>query len=128
MELLQEYCRVVKVLLSMGKKVVLIYETPEIGWNAQPKVQRNRIQGITTDLTVSYEHVKARNRDVNLAFDKLQHVNLTKIYPEQILCDSTTNRCRVQNGTQVYYEDSHHLDPVAASDLFGDVLTQALHL
>jgi hypothetical protein len=117
---------VVKRLLGMGKKVVLIYETPEIGWNVPIKIKQNQVQGIKDDLTVSYERVKKRNRDITLNFDKIKHVNITRIYPEEVLCSTKTNRCRTQNGSTIYYNDNHHFNYDIAVSLFSDEIRKAL--
>jgi hypothetical protein len=126
--LMQEYLHVIETLLNLGKKVVLVYQVPEIGWNAKVKVNQNQVQGVKDDLTVSYELVKQRNRDLTDAFDKIKHPNLSRIYPEKVLCSTQTNRCRVQNGSINYYLDSHHLNYENAVALFEDVFRQALKL
>jgi hypothetical protein len=112
----------------MGKKVVLMYPTPEIGWNAKVKIKQNQINGVKADLTVSYELVKKRNGPVTDTFDKLKHENLTKIYSEKVFCSTETNRCRVQNGNTVYYSDTHHLDADNAVQLFSESLSEALKI
>ena len=126
--LLYEYIRVVEELLQLGKYVVLIYEVPEHGWNVRTKIQQNQLKEITTDLSVSYDVVRERNYAINNAFDILQHRNLTKIYPERILCKTETNRCYAQNGTHIFYNDSHHLNKYSAQLLFGNLLKRALRL
>ena len=110
----------------MGKKVILIYDTPEIGWNPIAKIKLNRMNNITTDLTIRYDVVKERLRPIIESFDKLIHPNLAKIYPLEILCNATTNRCRVQNGTRIYYSDTNHMVPEHVHTLFGDALRKAL--
>jgi hypothetical protein len=90
------------------------------------KIKQNRANGITDDLTVSYDVVKQRNRDVTENFDKLKHKNLRRIYPEKVLCSNDTNRCRVQNNDTIYYEDSHHLNYDNAVALFEHAFRDAL--
>ncbi len=126
---LEEYVRVIDELLRIGKKVVLFYQTPEIsghGWHIRAAINRNRLNGITEDISVSYQAIKERNKAVNDVFDKLEHKNLRKIYPEKRMCDETTNKCYAQKGELVYYEDPHHIVHETARILFSDDLSNAV--
>ena len=43
-------------------------------------------------------------------FDKIDHKNLHRVYPENIFCNSLLqSRCVAHNLEELYYFDDHHL-------------------
>jgi hypothetical protein len=121
-------CVLIKELQSSDYQVVLIYDKADIAFHPGVLIHRNQMNGITGDLTISLDYVRQRSTPINKSFDLLNHVNLTKIYPINVLCSEVDNKCRVQNGTLVYFDDSNHIKPEVLRMLFGDLLRQALHL
>ncbi len=100
--------------LSMGKKVILVYPVPEVGWD--PK----RVAFISTqflgkrfkdiELSTDYQRFKKRTAGAYNALDDVRDTpNLFRIRPADIFCDSfIANRCAVAyDGVQFYRDDDH---------------------
>ncbi len=104
------YKNAVLDLLNAGKKVILVYPVPEVGWNAPSYAAKKLIH--TKDSSVSTSHQKyiERNADAIAALDAIgEHTNLVRIKPEKMLCDTyIKDRCvAVVNDVSLYFDDNH---------------------
>ncbi len=96
--------------LDSGKKVLLIYPIPEVGWDVPKSLTKVLMSESQMDLSTSYDNFKKRTHDTYTALDRIgEHPNLIRIRPDRILCDSyTKGRCISQlNGIPLYYDNNH---------------------
>jgi hypothetical protein len=57
------------------------------------------------------------------AFDNITHVNLTRIKPHEMLCDTVIKqRCIVQSASEIFYHDASHLSMVGVKLFLPQVL------
>lgn len=110
----RRYTEGIKALLDGGKRVVLVYPIPEVGWNVPALLAK--IAAYEPDrsspVSTSYELFKRRNQLTIAAFDALgfDDPELRRIYPHEELCDrSLPGRCVVVRGADVLYVDDDHL-------------------
>ncbi len=96
--------------LDTGKKVVLVYPIPEVGWDT-PNALVKRLMNRMGPLTTSYERYEERNALVLDALDALgDQPNLFRIHPEQIFCNADIEgRCETHVGSKPLYDDDDHL-------------------
>ncbi len=113
-------------LLSNGKRVVLIYPVPEVGWDVPYLLAKEKLYGIDRDapLTTSYEVFKER---VDISYKQLarvkHHPNLLKIKPEDLLCNTyLAGRCAAQLNEAPLYYDNNHLSKLGATILVENML------
>ena len=107
------YVKSIRKYMDLGRKVVLIYQVPEVGWNV-PQLMAKKMffntSDSTTEITTNYKFYLERNKDSNAVLDSLgNHKNLIRIKPDSILCDSfVSGRCvATLNGVPLYYDDDH---------------------
>ncbi|HEY9276897.1 MAG TPA: acyltransferase family protein [Methylotenera sp.] len=107
------YINSLRVLLDSGRKIVLIYPIPEMGWNVPRKMLRlYALNGEITkdDASINYSIFLKRNLNAYRALDSLgTHENLIRIYPEKVLCNIyVLGRCVAHvDGNPIYYDDDH---------------------
>lgn len=104
-------------LLAMGRRVVLVYPTPEAGWMVPLQmVRRQRSATAWGELTVPHAAVMRRSALSVAALDRIgNHPNLIRLYPERRLCSvQGGSRCRVELAGQALYSDAHHLTDAGA--------------
>jgi peptidoglycan/LPS O-acetylase OafA/YrhL len=117
--------RTVGRLLQAGKKVVIVYPVPEVGYDVPSTAARLVAQG--HDLS-SFNMPEGLYRErQQIAFGILnrlgRHVGLIRIYPTQALCPH--NRCVAMMDGKPLYFDSHHLS-IPGSMTLVPLLARAL--
>lgn len=119
----------INAYLEAGKKVVLVYPIPEVGWPVPEYIAKQTLFGEKDFVTsTSYALFKERNK---IAFETLDaipnHENLTRVYPDEILCNTyQKDRCVfVLDGEPLYFDDNH-LSKTGAGLIVGEVL-KTLH-
>jgi peptidoglycan/LPS O-acetylase OafA/YrhL len=116
----------VESYLDRNKKVILIYPIPEVGWDVPNYLAKSTLfsGSVRTDLSTSYALYKARNKKAIDALDAIgNHENLTRIYPDRILCNTfQKERCVAQlNGVPLYY-DNNHLSNFGAAFIVSEII------
>lgn len=113
-------------LVSDGKRVVLVYPVPEVGWDASYLLAKEELYGIERDapLSTSYEVFKER---VDISYKQLSrvtpHPNLLKIKPGDLLCNTyLAGRCAAQLDEGLLYYDDNHLSQLGATILVENML------
>jgi peptidoglycan/LPS O-acetylase OafA/YrhL len=103
----------IRKILESGRRVILIYPSPEMGWDVPMRLAKTyRINGnITpTDASTSHETYQARNEAAISALDEIEDSDrLVRIRPEPLLCPSQgSGRCLAHtNGISLYFDDNH---------------------
>ncbi|MBB3229532.1 acyltransferase family protein [Halomonas stenophila] len=110
-------------LVNDGKRVVLYYPVPEVGWDVPYLLAKERIYGIERQapLSTNYERYKERVASSYRQFARVApHRNILKMEPSALLCDTyLPGRCAAQIEDQIFYYDSNHLS-VQGSSLLVD--------
>lgn len=117
-------------LIKAGKKVILIYPIPEVGFDVPDRLAKQRLlQQVGAD-TTSHDVYLERNKRVLSLFDSLgEHPNLVRVRPDQVFCDTTPGgRCHTVKGTEILYYDDDHLSNAGARLLADDVVKAMLHV
>lgn len=125
----QAYKESVERLLQMGKKVILVYPIPEVGWNV-PRYVRNHFLSngdqAFSPKTGSTSHDVFRNRNSRAyeALDSIgEHPGLYRVYPEKIFCNKLVRgRCIVQKDNLLLYADDDHLSDAGAALVVKDII------
>ena len=100
--------KTVETLLNAGKRVVLVYPIPEVGYDVPPTLARMALEGRPLDsFTRPFSYYENRQKFVFEALDGLgQSRQLVRVYPYKRLCDA--RRCIVSaNGEPLYHDDDH---------------------
>lgn len=112
MRVMEKYQQTVLRHLHEGRKVILIYPIPEVGWSVPEYAARHLMLEKTPLTSLSTRHAvfKQRNRDTYEALDRIgEHPNLVRIKPESLFCNTfVTDRCAAMaDGIFLYYDDDH---------------------
>lgn len=102
----------IQKLLDGGKKVVLVYPTPAVGWDVPVYLARENLLGIHrwVPLSTSYAVFKRRTQGTYEQLDQLRDdPSLIRIKPEDVFCNTVIpGRCIAQfNGEPLYVDDDH---------------------
>ena len=109
--------------LAKKNKVIILYPIPEVGWHVPQKIFLNsRLNYLkfwqnksdeeltrTEKITTSFKVYLERNKRVFDLFDDISGKNIYRIYPHQIFCNRSDNRCLTHDKNNVYYYDYNHL-------------------
>lgn len=104
-------------LLENGHHVILIYPTPEVGWDVPSKLYAQipssggirPLQLMSNPITTSYERYKQRTKSSFELLDRVKHKNLFRIYPHQLICDKQiSGRCITHDESRILYSDDDH--------------------
>ncbi|SHM81941.1 acyltransferase family protein [Halomonas cupida] len=108
---LSSFRKSIEMLVSSGKKVVLIYPVPEVGWNV-PRAMHHRIEnGLDPQITTSYEVFEERNDRSYDFLDSIAVQGVSRIYPEKVLCNTyVVGRCVASLESTPLYSDDDHLN------------------
>jgi hypothetical protein len=122
------YRATIKALLDAGKKVVLIYPVPEVGWNVPKYLAKKQLHYATTkeQLSSSFTVFKQRSRNAYTQLGMLnKHENLLTIYPEKVFCNTAIQgRCMAELANKPLYFDDDHLNKLGSDMLSKEVLDQ----
>jgi peptidoglycan/LPS O-acetylase OafA/YrhL len=117
--------RTVRRLLQAGKRVVIVYPVPEVGYDVPSTAARLLAQGYDLSTFGMPEHLYRERQQI--AFGILnrlgRHVGLIRIYPTQALCPQ--DRCVAMMDGKPLYFDSHHLS-IPGSKTLVPLLARAL--
>lgn len=111
-------------LLKSGKRVLLVYPVPEVGWDVPTYASKKLLYSNEKSVTTSYEKFLERNAAAIDALNSLgMHENLVRIQPEKVLCNTAIKgRCiAVSNGVSLYY-DEDRLSNAGAELLTSEII------
>jgi hypothetical protein len=116
----------IRLILNSGRKVILVYPVPEMGWNvpvllAKLKMRNGSLNG--ADASVGYDVFKQRSSDTNNTLDEIQNNNLYRIKPENIFCNSfLKDRCAAHVNGMPFYFDDNHLSELGADLVINQII------
>lgn len=118
--LLKRYTDGIQALLATGRQVILVYPTPEVGWEIPTFYWKSRMfNGLPESGTITHSHAafSERNRAVITALDAVgEHPNLVRIRPDHLLCNAGgSGRCLAVERGQLLYADDDHLSNLGAA-------------
>lgn len=118
------YKKSVQRLLDGGKKVILVYPIPEVGFDVPKRLYKIKLFGYKAEVTTSYDVFLDRNRRVLAAFDSIpDHKNLIKIHSDKSFCDTRSGgRCVTVKGGDIFYYDDDHLSNSGAKIIASEVV------
>ena len=121
--------------LDLGHTVVIVYPIPEVGWHVPNLVkgeldQHAKYQQLRAfkelEITTSYPVFKQRSKLSSQILDGVgEHPRLHRVFPDQLLCLETTQRCYTHDKSRLFYTDDDHLAPYTAQ-LVTDQIATAL--
>jgi len=119
--------RTVVALSGMGKKVILVSDVPEIGYNV-PRVHmiESRFPMLMNgfDVRPTVPEYQARQKEANAILEELAKLpGVTLIHPETRMFDEN-GRGRIMANGELLYVDDHHLSTAGAlfvAPVFDDV-------
>jgi len=123
----QLYRATIEAYLDKGKRVVLVYPVPEVGWHAPYYLAKEILfrHQRTEVLSTSFTVFKERTKNVREQLDRLaSHKNLLIIKPEYLFCNTLMagpGRCIAQIGKNPVYLDDNHLNTIG-----GDMLSKKI--
>ena len=117
----------VRSLLDAGKKVILVYPVPEVGWSVPHLLARmETAQGKKHDtISTNYARERKRNAIAVAALDAIgHHPNLIRVRPARILCNTfIKNRCVAAVDGVPFYLDHNHLIAAGAKLVVDKIIT-----
>lgn len=118
LKLTKSFTGAIHQLLSLGKRVVLIYPTPEVALDVPDTLARLRRRGIDRALSTRMDVFEERNRATLEMLDSLgSHNRITRVYPAKTLCNTfVAGRCVANYGDKIFYRDDDHLS-IEGADL-----------
>jgi peptidoglycan/LPS O-acetylase OafA/YrhL len=104
----------IKLLISAGKKIIIIYPVPEVGWHVPETLAKRGVlfrELVVEKYYVTYSDFMKNNRESYTFLDKIKpNSHVIKIYPEKFLCNVVKeNKCIVEINNTPLYGDSNHL-------------------
>jgi peptidoglycan/LPS O-acetylase OafA/YrhL len=108
-----QFIKSINELLDYGHKIILQYPVPQLGWDPKREIFYQNVFSKKITLftaSVSFDSFKNYIKNTENLFDKIDHKNLHRVYPENIFCNSLLqSRCVAHNLEELYYFDDHHL-------------------
>jgi peptidoglycan/LPS O-acetylase OafA/YrhL len=111
----------VRALLDAGKRVVLVYPIPEVGYDVPAALAQMTLQGEDpASFTQPLSYYKQRQQFIFRVLDSLgQSKNIIRIYPHRLLCSETA--CVTYAYGKPLYRDGDHLS-MAGADFVAPLL------
>ncbi len=120
----------VKALLTAGKKVVLVYPIPEVGWDT-PSIGIKKAWKSQKDITIStsFKQFIARNSYTFSTLDSvIKHEKLKRVYPHKFFCNTyMQDRCIAIYKSNSFYRDSNHLSNSGANLIVDDIVRATIY-
>lgn len=113
-------------LLDAGKRVVLVYPVPEVGWDVPVTLAKIYARG-GAPLTTSEQRYRERAGDIIALYDSIPDQDrLVRVRPEELFCSTdVTGRCSVADEDSIFYLDDDHLSVAGANKVVTDILNEA---
>jgi peptidoglycan/LPS O-acetylase OafA/YrhL len=118
----------IQTILDSGKKVILLYPVPEMGWDVPRVISRSLLVNgsVSKEVgSVSYNVFRQRNKSAIKALDSIvSRANLIRIRPEEVLCNTLVkDRCVAHINGEALYFDNNHLSNKGAEVVLREVIS-----
>jgi len=124
----QLYRATIEEYLDKGKRVVLVYPVPEVGWHVPYYLAKEILfKKLRNEaLSTNYKVFKDRTKNVREQLDKIKsHQNLVRVKPEKVFCNTVIEgRCIVQRGGTPLYLDDDHLNSIGGAMLSKKIIAK----
>ena len=109
--------------LSKNNYVILIYPIPSFKFDITKKIMNEVPKGTfkateylnNNPFTSNYDEYVRENSFIIEKFNKINHKNLFKIYPDEIFCDKIDEKkCFPHKGKNIFYSDTTHFSSMGA--------------
>ena len=116
--------------ISKNNKVILVYPTPEIGFNLQYTLLKGRnwklMQKNPTLFKYPYKKYMAINKELFEFFDTLKNKNIHRVYPHKLFCNTKIkDQCLLHNEKDIFFSDEYHLSIVGA-EMVNELLIEKI--
>ena len=116
--------------ISKNNKVILVYPTPEIGFNLQYTLLKGRnwklMQKNPTLIKYPYKKYMTINKELFEFFDTLKNKNIHRVYPHKLFCNTKVkNQCLLHNEKDIFFSDEYHLSIVGA-EMVNELLIEKI--
>jgi hypothetical protein len=111
-------------LASASNRLIIIYPTPEPGWDL-PKYNFSRYLqngSVDRDITIDKNLFDHRQHFVKQVIDGLKTPNMFRIYPSNYMCTSFENTCFIQKDFNAYFYDTNHLSYLGARPIVNEIV------
>ncbi|MCE9662744.1 acyltransferase [Halomonas sp. M5N1S17] len=117
-------------LRESGKRVVLVYPVPEVGWDVPNFLAKEVLYGIEREAPLSTSHEVFQER-VAATYDQLALSepgdDLIRIKPERLFCNTyRPGRCVAEMEGELLYYDTDHLNTLGSSLVVRKTMRQLL--
>jgi hypothetical protein len=114
-------------LVASGRKVILVYPVPELGWDVPKRLTRIHLASgklTPADASISLDDFAARNRRTIAALDAIApNKKIIRIRPDSLLCNTTVpKRCAAHIDGESLYFDNNHLSNLGARIVAQEIL------
>ena len=122
-------------LLEAGHRLVIVYPTPEMGWDPSSRLQKAHMTKAEPDfqawlrnggVSISSALFKNRAAPAYAIYDRLpKDRNVTRIYPAVYFCDKQVkDRCISHDEDTMFYADGDHLSTAGNEKIVDDIIKQ----
>jgi peptidoglycan/LPS O-acetylase OafA/YrhL len=120
------YKRSIEEIVGLGKRVVIIYPQPEVGWDVPALLGKSALYGedVTRPLSTSYSRFRERSLRAYAALDGIEESKyILRILPEKLFCNTMIkNRCVAEDGNYSFYRDDDHVNNLGAGLIAKEVV------
>jgi peptidoglycan/LPS O-acetylase OafA/YrhL len=114
--ILDQLSKSLNEIISTGKKMVLFYPTPEVGYIVPSALKKVLLRD--EKLSHSYLSYHIRQRSIINTLDSVDG-EILRIYPDSVLCSDDIGRCGVMIEDKIMYHDDNHLTIFATEKILG---------
>ena len=108
-------------LIEAGTTIYYVLPVPEVGWHV-PRTLIKRIAQHRLPLTTSLSVYLERNQIVlKMARELSTDGRFVPIFPHEVFCNGTTDRCLTHENGEIFYTDTDHLSREGAERLVAAV-------
>jgi peptidoglycan/LPS O-acetylase OafA/YrhL len=121
-----------KNILKKGNSLILVYPVPEMGFDVPRLVLKNYLTNKiknknknieTSEITISYNVYKKRNKKIFDTLDSIQGPNVYRVFPDKSFCNNViVNRCIANNKKHLFYSDDNHLSFEGSKYIVSDIM------
>jgi len=113
----EAFSKAVLEFLDNGHSVIFIYPIPEVGWDVPIKLYASipssgnmqEVSLMSNPITTSFERYLERTKSSFKLLDSIEHKNLYRVHPHNLVCDSLLKgRCVTHDENTILYSDDDH--------------------